>query len=115
MELSQKLIFLKWEKDEAKSFFSCLPCKPLPHEEIKFNSFAVAAPGGSRWPLGGSDPAHGGCHTAVQRWPDPHSVLSLGQLTPRSPWGRAGDTLQQCYTTEWGRQQSCHPVASGQG
>lgn len=61
VELSQKLIFLRWEKDEAKSFFSCLPCKPLPHEEIKFNSFAVAAPVGSRWPLVGSDPAHGGC------------------------------------------------------
>lgn len=55
------------------------------------------------------------CHTAVQCWPDPHSVLSLGQLTPRGPRGRAGDTLQQHYTTERGRQQSCHPVASGQG
>lgn len=36
-------------------FFTCFPCKPLPREEIKFNS-SVAAPGASRWPLVGLDP-----------------------------------------------------------
>lgn len=74
VEVSQKLIFLKWEKDEAKPFFTCFPCKPLPHEEIKFNSFA-AAPAASRRPLV-LDPACpvtacGGCHTAGAPTPSP--------------------------------------------
>lgn len=64
VEVSQKLIFLEWEKDEAKPFFTCFPCKPLSHEEIKFNSF-VAAPTASM-ALGGLDPT---CSVALLGYP----------------------------------------------
>lgn len=96
VEVSQKLIFLKWEKDEAKPFFTCFPCKALPHEEIKFNSFA-AAPAASRWgwiPPVLSLTACGGCHTAGTPAPLPSPPLCTGQSwLMLQPWDGAGSKV----------------------
>lgn len=104
---------------KLSNFFFFSPCKPLPYEEIKFNSFHCCCPGRVKVAFGGERSCPP-CHCALV------AVTLLARATQGAQPGAShaftatahgaelADTLQ-CCSTGWGRQQSFHPASSAQG